>query len=283
MQTLKTSLLIALLSTCSATASGGLQLVPATEPVHVLAGASRTLTVTWHNSGNSAVAAEVRLQLLQATSSTAAAFVEQPWKKLQVLGGQTILEQATVDIPAIEAETLFLIRWLEGTNHLLGITEVQAYPTNLLADLKPLVGKDQRVGVFDPNNALKPILKAHGVEFEDMQETGIARFHGQLTIVGPFTSGTQMADDFTQRLEQVALRGAAVVWLQPPPDAHAKLQPSFQTVRVGPGAVVLVQSPLTANLASDPKAQINLLHFCRLALKPESPRLPTRILNQVEP
>ena len=52
------------------------------------------------------------------------------------------------------------------------------------------------------------------------------------------------------------------------------LQPSFRTVPIGDGAVVVVQPQLVANLTENPQAQLNLLHFCRLAREPEPPRLP---------
>jgi hypothetical protein len=255
-------------------ARGALQVIPADEPARVFAGGARRLSVVWQNTGDSTVASGLRIRLLQTSSATAVTLGEWPWKPLQVLPGQTVLDYATLDVPAVQAETRFLVQWLENTNRILGTTELMVYPTNLLSELKALAGQDLPVGVFDPANVLKPLLKAVGVEFENLEDSGIADFRGKLAILGPFASRDQAPGDLPERVEKLARTGAGVVWLQPPPAPRGKLQPSFRTLSLGNGAVVVVQSQLTANLASDPQAQLNLVHFCRLAREPEPPQLP---------
>jgi hypothetical protein len=99
-------------------------------------------------------------------------------------------------------------------------------------------------------------------------------FHGKLAIIGPFQSGAQMPEGLTSRLKALAGKGVAVVWIQPPPGKREELKPSFYTVAEGKGAVVLVQAALVANLAENPKAQLNLVRLARLALHPEPLRLP---------
>ncbi len=274
MKTLATLILLGLLGAVAGTAQGELQAVPATEPVRVFAGTARAFPVVWRNTGDSTVSADVRMRLLQTTSATTTTLGEWPWKKLQVLPGQTVTERAALDFPIVKAETRFVIKWLEGTNHVLGTTEVLVYPTNLLAELKTLAGEDKPVGVLDPGNVLKPLLKSVAVEFEDLEDSGIANFRGKLAIIGPFNSREQMPGDLAERIEKLARKGAGVVWLQPPQSPREKLQPSFRTVPIGDGAVVVVQPQLAANLADNPQAQLNLLHFCRQAREPEPPRLP---------
>lgn len=301
-------ILCMLVGAIAGTARGELQVVPASEPTRIFAGAARSFPVVWQNTGDTTVTTEVRMRLLQASSATTTTLGEWTWKKLQILPGQTITERATLDFPEVKAETRFLVKWLEGTNRAnlppheprgsgresapsnppasesrltsaatignFGITEVLVYPTNLLAELKSLAGEDQPVGVFDPANTLKPMLKAAGVESEDLQDSGVADFRGKLALLGPFNSREQMPGDLGERIEKLARKGAGVVWLQPPPAPRAKLQPSFRTVPVGEGAVLVVQPSLVTNLADNPQAQLNLLHCCHLALKPEPPRLP---------
>ena len=305
MKTLATLILLGLLGSFAGTVRGELRVVPASDPARVFAGAGRALPVLWRNTGDVAVAADVRMRLLQTSSATSTTIGEWPWKKLQVLPGQTISDRAMLDFPEVKAETRFLVQWLavgSGTGFqpvhegdatkanaaiistaeqtgkmpvpLLGTTEVLVYPTNLLTELKPLAGEDQPAGVFDPGNVLKPLLKAVGVKFEDLEDSGIASFRGKLAIIGPFNSREQMPGDLAERIEKLARKGAGVVWLQPPPSPREKLQPSFRTVPLGAGAVVIVQPQLVANLADNPQAQLNLLHFCRLAREPEPPRLP---------
>ena len=118
-----------------------LQLLPDQEPQRVFAGEARKITVTWHNAGDKAVDAEMRIRLYQTSSATAAPLSEKAWRKIEILPGQTVLESASLDFPAVNAETRFLIQWLEGTNQVVGRTEGQVYPTNLLAELKTLLGE----------------------------------------------------------------------------------------------------------------------------------------------
>jgi hypothetical protein len=199
---------------------------------------------------------------------------EAPWKKLPVLPGQTVLESATLTFPSVKAETRFLVQWLEGTNTLIGTTEVLVYPPDLLKELKPLLGEEP-LGVFDPQNQLKPLLKAAAVECQDLEDTGLENFHGKLAIIGPFSTRAQMRESHANRsVKALAQKGAAVVWIQPPPAKRAQLKPSFYTVPEGKGAVVVVQPDLVANLAVSPQAQLNLIQFARVALHPEPAQLP---------
>src|ERR1039458_8627212 len=151
-------------------ASAQLQLLPDREPQRVFAGDARKITVTWRNAGDKNASADVRTRLYQASSATAVPLSEKNWKKIEILPGQTVLESASMDFPAVNAETRFLIQWLAGTNRVIGKTEVLVYPTNLLSELKPLLG-DANFGVLDPNNELKPLLKTAKVDFIDLGET----------------------------------------------------------------------------------------------------------------
>jgi hypothetical protein len=216
----------------------------------------------------------MRLRLFQTTSATAVQLDEKAWKKLSVLPGQTVLESASLGFPAVKAETKFLVQWVESTNQVLGNTEVLVYPTNLLAELKTLAGEDLPVGVFDPGNVLKPLLKATTVAFEDLEQSGVATFVGKLAIIGPFESRKQIPADLAERIAKLAGKGAGVVWLQPSPAPHTRLKPTFYTVPVSTGTVVVVKSALVTKLAHEPQAQLNLLHCCRLARNPEPLSIP---------
>jgi hypothetical protein len=249
------------------------QLLPDKEPQRVFAGAARKITLTWHNAGETAAAAEVRLRLFQTSSATAAPLAEKPWKKIEMLPGQTVLESASLDFPAVNAETRFLIQWLEDTNHVLGKTEVLVYPTNLLRELKTLM--DEKIlGVLDPNSELKPLLKQNGVEFLDLGETSLEDFQGKLAILGPFSSKTQIREGLAQAVGKIARQGVAVVWIQPPAGPKDMLKPSFYVVPEGRGAVVVVQPDLVAHAAESSQSQLNLLYFCKLALAPRMLSLP---------
>jgi len=274
MKAYATWILLGLLGLSAEAADALLQVVPTSELTRVFAGNARALPIVWQNAGDATATTEVRMRLLQASSATTVTIGEWPWKKLKVLADQTVTERATLDFPEVKAETRFLVKWFEGTNLVLGTTEVLVYPTNLLLELKTLAGEDQAVGIFDPDGVIKPLLKNIGVEFDDLENTGIADFRGKLAVIGPFATRERMPGDLTERVDKLARKGAGVVWLQPPPRSHDKLLPSFYSVPLGDGAVVVVQSRLVAKLSEDPQAQMNLVHCCRLARAPEPPQLP---------
>jgi hypothetical protein len=209
----------------------------------------------------------MRTQLYQTSSATAAPLSEKNWKTIEILPGQTVLESASVDFPAVNAETRFLIQWLKGTNQVVGKTEALVYPTNLLAELKTLVG-EENFGILDPNDELKPLLKQNHVEFSDLGETALEDFQGKLAIIGPFSTKAQMREGLAETIQKIARKGAAIVWLQPPPGPRDSIRPSFYIVPEGKGSVVVVQADLVANPAGSPQSQFNLINFCKLALNP---------------
>ncbi len=221
--------------------------------------------------------------MLQNSSATAIRLGEVAWKRLQVLPGQTVLETAQLDFPLVKAETKFLVQWLEGTNRVLGKTEVLVYPTNLLAQLKPLAD-GEALGVFDQQNQLKPLLKSLNIEFVNLENSGVENFSGRLAIVGPFQSIAQVREGLLNQIQALAKKGAAIVWLQPPPEPlpqpspiqreRKKLQPSFYSVSESTNTVIVVQPDLVADLPDNPQSQLNLIYLCKLALQPETFHFP---------
>jgi hypothetical protein len=261
-----------------------LQFLSDAQPQQVFAGDARLITVHLRNIGAQTLDADLRTRLSQASSATVVQLAEAPWKKLQVAAGQTIVDSAMFNFPAVKAETRFLVQWLENTNRVLGTTHVLVYPTAMLSELKPLAG-GKALGVFDLQNQIQPLLKNVAVEFADLEDAGLDNFHGKLAIIGPFESKTQVRESLGKQIEALAAKGVAVVWIQPPPGRRDPLQPSFYTLAVGRAAVVVVQAGMVSNLRDNPQSQLNLIHFSRLALHPEPVRLPhltPQPLNQSE-
>jgi len=244
-----------------------LQFLPAGAAPMVFAGEARPIAITLRNPSPQSVAANLHVHVHQTTTAIAAPLYERPWKPLTVLPGQTVLETAVLDFPVVRAETRFLVQWLDGTNTVLGRTEVRVFPTNLLARLQALAS-DSPLGVFDPADQLKPLLQKLAVEFQDLAEDGTDKFTGKLAIFGPFASKAQMRASLAGEIRALTKRGVAVVWLQPPAPERAPLKPSFHLVREGGGAIVVAQSSLVGHLAENPEAQLNLLQFAELALHP---------------
>src|SRR5215467_960443 len=95
---------------------GQLRLEPAREVPCVFGGGTQQISVVWHNVGNVANESVIRTRLMQLSSTTAMPVGDAPWKTLQTLPRQTVLESAAFEFPAVRAETRFLIQWIEGTN-----------------------------------------------------------------------------------------------------------------------------------------------------------------------
>lgn len=265
---------LAWLCAAGATASAAqLQVVPQKMATCLLAGENRSLTVMFHNPTTDPASSQVRLRLLQAASATAAPVAELPWKTLQVLPGQTVLESARLNLPTVRAETRFLVQWIADANQVLGVSDILVYPTNLLRELRPLLGETD-LGVFEPHNQLKPLLQAVGVPFVNLQEIGLDHFFGKLAIIGPFESKEEMPGSLTANLKALAKKGTGIVWIQPPRSEHDALQPSFYSVLEGKAAIVIVQPDLVQNLAKEPQSQLNLIQLATLAVRPEPLHLP---------
>jgi len=264
---------IVVIAVVTGAAQAQLRLLPDAGTQAVFGGERRTVELRWHNAGREATNADVSVRLLQASSATAMSLGQWPWKNLTIQPGQTVLEIASLDFPVVRAKTRCLVQLLVGTSQVLGTTEVFVFPTNLLVQLKTLAG-DEPLGVFDPANELKPLLRTLAIEFADMQEQGTDKYHGKLAIFGPFGSRTQMRASLKEDIRALARRGVAVVWLQPPPDKFASLKPSFYAVSEGEGTIVVAAHELVAGLAGRPDAQLNLLLLAEHSLHPTAPALP---------
>lgn len=258
--------------TC-AQALAALEVVSTDEIQSVFGEAGQRIQVVFHNPGRATAQADLRTRLYQTTAATTVLMDEGTWKPLQVLPGQTVIETASLDFPSVRAPSDFLIQWLDGTNRALGRTQVRVFPTNLLADLKPLAG-DRPIGVLDPQDQIKPLLKQFAVDFEDLEAAAVSSFSGTLAILGPFVSRAQMPEGLADRVAALARKGCAVVWLLPPLDRERKLKPDFFTVPFGEGLVVVAQARLVANLATNPAAQHNLIQLAESAVRREPWRLP---------
>ena len=255
-----------------------LQVVPDKRPVSLFSGESRSLPVVFHNPDAVPVSSEIRLRLFQTSSATATPLAELSWKRLQVLPGQTVLESARLDLPAVRAETRFVVQWVIESNQVVGVSELLVYPTNLLHELKQLLG-DTELGVLEPHNELKPLLKAAGVEVRNLQDAGLDRFYGKLAIIGPFQFKEETPGNLPVSVKGLARKGTGIVWIQPPRSEREPIQPSFYSVPEGKAAIVIVQRELVENLSQNPQAQLNLIQLARLALHPEPPSFPDLTLK----
>jgi hypothetical protein len=253
-----------------------LQIVTNSVPQNAFCDGQRNISVTFRNSGDGTFDGEIRCKIFQATSATAVLLDDFAWKILQVLPGQTVIESAPIHFPPVKAKTKFLIQWLEESNS-PGTTEVLVYPTNLLTELRSLAD-NKPIGIFDPQNRLKPLLKNLRIDFEDLAELGLTNFTGKLAIVEPFRTKSDIPDDWVNKIKALAQKNVGIVWVQSP-DKSDKLKPSFDSVPEKDVAVVIVQPDLVSDLAENPQSQLNLIYFCKWALNPQ----PSTLLELTPP
>lgn len=257
-------------------ADAQLQVVQGHESQCFFGGGLREISMVWSNQSGDNLAVPIKMQLYQTSSETAAAWGEpQNWKRLQVLPHQVVLEKASVMIPAVKATSRFIIQWQGEANKVFGRTELTAYPTNLLDELKPLlVENDTALGVLDTANQIKPTLKNAGIRFTDLEEGWPGNFTGRLVLIGPNSDAEPERTDLGERIRKLSARGRGVVWIQALPEKKQKPWPSFFTVPHGGRAVVIAQPSVVENLAGNPQSQCNLVYFCKLALQAQPPVIP---------
>ena len=254
----------------SVTAGAQLQLLPDVQPQTVFGGGAREIVLQWHNAGAETTNAEIHARIFQASSATVVPLGEVPWKKLSVLPGQTVLESARLEFPAVNAKTKFIVQWTGGTNQVFGRTEVLVFPTNLLGELKPLLDGEP-MGLLDLGNELKPALKSSGVELVDFEGAAMEGSHCKLAVIYPQVKPGGGSPPDARDVSPV--RGAAI-WVLPPPKPGEEPVPSFYFRRSAKGTVAFVSSELLTHFSESPQSQVNFISLCKQALRPDSASNP---------
>jgi hypothetical protein len=248
-------------------ARAGMQIIPDAKPQQVFAGLGRPVSLTCRNAGEETLAAAVAARIYQVDSATAAPMADVSWKNIRILPGQTILESARFDFPAVKARTRFIIQWHVAGN-VLGTTDVLVYPTNLLDELKLLAGGTNGTGVFDPGGEWSALLKSTG--FVDLGNAPLEGFRGKLAVIRSGDSTNGIDASLARTVKELARHGVAVVCIGPPAASPDELQPSFYSVSEQNALIIFVQPELVARPGQDPRSQLNLVYLCKLALKPKS-------------
>ena len=226
------------------------------------------------NSSDHPMDVAVRTRLYQASSTTVMPVSKvEPWKRVNVLSGQTVIENVEITFPDVRSETVFELRFIDENENAIGQVFAEVFPTNLLKRL-PKGEPDDSIAVIDPENAMKPLLKAHDVSFEDVDaDAGLDGFEGKLVLIGPFSDNNSIPEDLRKRLIEQSKRSLAIVWMQPPANERKTL-PAVYIVRENLSVFAIVDADSVKTLKTSPQAQLNLIQAARLALHPESLRLP---------
>ena len=260
-----------------------LEILPPEQPPAVFGGATHAVPITFRNLGERAIEMPLKTRLFQLSSATRMPASEvEPWKRLTVLAGQTVLETARVKFPDVRAISKFEVRWFDDVDKAVGQTPVTVYPTNLLVQLAGLAG-EKPPGVFDPHGQLTPLLRALRVEFDDLtQGERIKTWRGPLAIMGPFDAKQTPPREMAKRANELAGRGVNVLLLSPNYEhtdsavrAPNALCSAVIIRSVGTARVVTAASELIAGLATQPLAQEKLLKLVRLAVNADGPQIET--------
>ena len=245
---MKLSLTILGLWIVCAAVQADLVLVPEETPATIFAGQPAAIRVVLRNTGDTAVETNLSTRLYQVASTVRMPVGDaQPWKTVQVLPHQTVLESFPLTVPAVNGPTRFQVAWAG-----LGHTEIAAYPAEWLKQLAALAGPHP-VAVFDPGAKLRPVLKKMDVEFTDFE---IAPGEARLALVW---SERPLPESIVTR----AKKGMAVVWVRPQKLPACGL-------RLAAGTVLIVPAAELAGLADSPAAQVQLLRYAEWALQSEN-------------
>jgi hypothetical protein len=186
------------------------------------------------------------------------------WKRLTVLGGQTVLEKAGLSFPSVRAVTRFNVRWSDESEATIGQSLVAVYPTNLLEELSNITAKIF-FGIFDPQKRISSLLTASKVEFVNLLEgERLDSVREGLVIAGPFDSAEEITSELRNRFFKLASLGVAVVIIAPPVDDTTLPQ----HVLLVNGRLANISPEMLANLEADPRAQEALVQCARLTLNP---------------
>lgn len=252
---------------------GQLRISKEETPLRLFSGEGRFLQITLQNAGNQTVQMSLRSQIYQTSSATVLPVGQpQDWKRLEILAHQTVKESIPLDLPSVMTGTRFLVRVLDERNKAIGTTAVMVYPTNLLQALGRLAG-EKPLGLFDPQDQLKPLLKAAAVEYQELEEAHLLDFSGKLAIIWTLPAKKE-SSEFAGKIGNLAKTGTAVVWIQAFSDDPADLEPAFYPVSVGRGTVTIVSSAVILRIGEDPRAQLILVRSAELSLRPDLLALP---------
>ena len=230
-------------------------------------GGTRSLEATFENHTAKPIEVAVRTRLFQVAQNTTVPIGNtREWKTLQVAERQTIIESVPVELPDIRTETRFVLQWIDANEKLLGSILMFAYPTNLLSELGAFCDK-KPLGIVDPANEIKPVLKALRLEFEDLEDRGLAYYDGPLAILGPFRDQTQMPETLPKTIQDKIEKGTAIIWIQP--QTIRGLEPITRFVHRGGAVAAITEASNASGFSQSAEAHLNLLRLVRLAMKPE--------------
>jgi hypothetical protein len=241
-------------------ARADLEIVVPDTPQIVFAGTPAAAALKVRNPDPERREQEFSIRLVQLSSSIAMPIGEtQPWKKIEVLAGQTVVESVPVTLPEVRAATSFRIE-VSAAGRVVARLPILGCPREMLKRLAEW-GGETPVGVYDRDAKLKPMLQKAEIPFTDLEPgDDPAAYRGRVAILGPFAS--EAGADWKDLAGKLAGKGVAVVVLLP----QLRAFPFSEAVREG--SVVVARGVRVDDLAGSAAQQLALLRLVELALTP---------------
>lgn len=269
-------LVFLLIVSCRAAAIPEVQVICSSSPCVVFAEKPQKIPVTLHNSGMHS-AKEYRVRIFQRAAGIVAPMGSaQPWKRIELLEGQTAIEELSITLPAVREITRFDLLFFDESGQSLGNVNVVGCPMKWLSKIGDFAG-GREVGLWDPEARLKPSLDAATVPthpFESIDD--VASFSGPLVICGLFADDNSLLDRAVDRMRELSSRGVAVVILLPIesyPTAHTLIYKRANMV-IAPAAPFLAMN-------TSPSAHMDLVSIVRAVLGEVSESRLQRCLEPV--
>lgn len=237
----------------------------------LFASGKRLIYAQFHNPAQQSVEANLRFRLYQASARTLMPLSEaRALKTLTLSPGQTIVESFEVELPLVRGETAFQVLCYDGEKK-IGATEFNAFPDGLLKPLAVLAGETPP-GLLDPEHQFKAALGS--VPTHELKEAeDVTATNAKLILIAPMTAASRPAG-LAAALKKKASEGGAIVWIQPLSGRHPEPLPDAFVVGEGSGRIVVAAAATVRDLASSPRAQLNLVRLAELATGKQQLELP---------
>ncbi len=138
---------------------GELEIPSEGEPQPVFADTPQEVSVVFRNATASRQVLSIAVRIFQMSSSTLMPIEKaRPWKEIEILPGQTVLESAVVRLPPVKVATYFLIQWLGDDGQVLSKSRLFAVPKDIARSLSTITS-NTTTGLLDPEDRIKPMFK----------------------------------------------------------------------------------------------------------------------------
>ena len=184
------------------------------------------------------------------------------WKRLSLLPGQTLIEHASVEFPAVKRVSYGLVRWETEEGNGLGSTRVRVLPTDLIAELRTLTDGDS-VGVVEASTAMAALLERAGLSAEDLTDLP-QRPEARVILVLPGEVAETRPEVLARRVGAWVELGRIVVWFKV--DAFGEMG-VWAEKRPGQGSFVTADAAMVRRLDTA-EAQWRLVNLMRWATRP---------------